>query len=101
MVPDGVDSSPPFLLWSENYHQPDRDMDRRKRDLLKLAEKEGLSNIEILSTKGCHYRIEGTHMGKLIKIIAPYSPSDYRNALNLRGNIRRAMRAVESVPVRA
>lgn len=71
-------------------------MDRRKRELSKLAEREGLSNVEVLPTRGTHLRIEGMHKGKPVKVLASLSPSCHRNELNIRSYIRRAMRAVET-----
>lgn len=69
---------------------------KRKRDLYRLAESEGLNAVNIIETQNNHYRIEGQHRGRLVKIITGYSPSDHRAAMNLRSYIRRAMRAVDS-----
>ena len=70
-------------------------MDRRKRDLFDLADKEGLKDIEIEVTNGCHYRLTGRHLGQPIRLVTSYSPSDHRTSMNVRSQIRRAMRAVE------
>ena len=71
-------------------------MIKRKRDLMRLAETEGLRQVAIYETGGNHYRIEGQHLGKVIKVVTSYSPSCHRTALNVRGYIRRSMRAVAS-----
>jgi hypothetical protein len=71
-------------------------MIKRKAELVKLAQAEGLANVTVVETKGNHYRVEGQHQGKTIKVIAAFSASDHRNLMNYRGNIRRSMRAVES-----
>lgn len=77
-------------------------MIKRKRELVKLAQKEGLQNVAVIETRGNHYRIEATHLGKPVKVVTSYSPSDWRTSQNLRGYLRRAMLAVESsvVPLR-
>jgi hypothetical protein len=74
-------------------------MIKRKREILQLAEGEGLKDIEVVCTNGNHYRIEASYKGKPVKIITPFSPSCYRSSLNLRGNIRRAMRAIATPKV--
>lgn len=75
-------------------------MVKRERELYKLAEKEGLQSVNVVLTKGNHYRVEGTHKGKTVKVITPLSPSCHRAVLNLRGNIRRAIRSIENAKVR-
>jgi hypothetical protein len=67
---------------------------KRKRELAQLAEKEGLTNVAVIETRGNHLRIEGQHLGKPVKIVTSMTPSCYRTDLNLRAYIRRSMRAV-------
>lgn len=71
-------------------------MIKRKRDLIKLAETEGLKKVSIIQTNGNHYRVEGLYLGHKVKFVTSYSPSDHRTQLNLRGYIRRSMRAIAS-----
>lgn len=75
-------------------------MIKRQRELAHLAVNEGLTAVEIIQTNGNHFRIEGQYHGKLVKIITPYSPSCHRTMLNVRGNIRRAMRSIDNAVVR-
>ena len=74
-------------------------MHKRKRDLEKLAEEEGIKGVEISETNGGHYLIEGFYQGSTLKIYAPYSPSCHRALLNLRSTIRKYIRQIETGPV--
>ena len=78
-------------------------MHKRKRELFRLAEKEGLEKVNVVETNGNHYRIEALYKGKSVKVVTSYSPSCHRSSDNLRSYIRRSMRAIDNpvVSVRA
>lgn len=67
-------------------------MDRRKRELLKLAEGEGLQAVVITTNGSTHYKVEGAVGQTRVYIVAPCSAGDHRNILNLRGALRRKIR---------
>lgn len=70
-------------------------MDRRKKDLVALAQREGLTDITVTVTGGSHYKVEG-YKGKIsVRLVAPCSSGDHRNLLNIRGNLRRMIRQAQ------
>lgn len=71
-------------------------MHKRKRELAILAEREGLSGVTVIVTKGNHFRIEGSYMGHGVKVVTAFSPSDHRGDLNTVSRLRQQVRAVKA-----
>lgn len=70
-------------------------MDRRQRDLRRMAEGEGLREVRIEHTKGTHLRLTGRHRGCCVCLTCALTTSDRRSDLNLRSTLRRQMREIE------
>lgn len=70
-------------------------MDRRKKELLSLAQREGLQDVTITVSGGSHYKVEGTKGKISVRLMAPCSSGDHRNLMNLRGNLRRMIRQAQ------
>jgi ABC-type Fe3+/spermidine/putrescine transport system ATPase subunit len=72
-------------------------MRKRMRELIRLAEREGLSAVTVTHTGSTHYRLCGTTAtGARINIVCSLTPSGACD-LHVRGDIRRAIRHLQEV----
>lgn len=65
-------------------------MNRRERDLIRMAESFGLRVVEIGKSRGCHYRmVVETAAGERVTTFMAATPRDYRGDKNQRATFRR------------
>ena len=65
---------------------------KRKLEIQRLFEREGVQRVEIVHTRGQHFRITGHHGDKVVDLITSSTPSCQRADMNLRAQLRRQIR---------